>query len=76
VQQEEGQTSLLLQSIHTMIDNHAQATDPAQPKNKPTIPSHAHDGATLQRYLGVGIGWAIMSGAGFGIGSDLINKML
>ena len=30
VQQEEGQTSLLLQSIHSMVDNHVQTAVPPQ----------------------------------------------
>jgi len=32
-------------------------------------------GGTLQRFLGGGFGRAIATGAGFGIGDDLINKI-
>jgi hypothetical protein len=32
-------------------------------------------GGALQRFLGGGFGRAIVTGAGFGIGDDLINKI-
>jgi hypothetical protein len=100
VQQEEGQTSLLLQSIHSMVDNHVQTT--AQPQYQQPQPQYQQpqyeqpqyqqpqyqpqyqqpqyqQGAggmgTLQRFLGGGFGRAIVTGAGFGIGDDLINKI-
>jgi hypothetical protein len=75
VQQEEGQTSLLLQSIHSMVDNHVQATAPAmQPQYEQGVGGMG-GGGTLQRFLGGGFGRAIVSGAGFGIGDDLVRKM-
>jgi hypothetical protein len=93
VQQEEGQTSLLLQSIHSMVDNHVQAApqpqyqDP-QYQQQPQYQQSQYQqpqyqqgyggmggGGTLQRFLGGGFGRAIMTGAGFGIGDDLINKI-
>jgi hypothetical protein len=90
VQQEQGQTSLLLQGIHTMVDNHVQATAaPAQPAQyqqpqyqqpqqypqAPMMGGGMGGGGMLQRFLGGGMGRAIMTGAGFGIGDDLINHI-
>jgi hypothetical protein len=109
VQQEEGQVSLLLQSIHSMVDNHVQATtvppqyqqEPQyqqQPQQQPQYQQPQYQqpqyqqpqyqqpqyqqGAGgmggmggLQRFLGGGFGRAIVTGAGFGIGDDLINKI-
>ena len=94
VQQEEGQVSLLLQSIHSMVDNHVQAAAAAappqyqqpqyqQPKyQQPQYqPQYQQGGGavggmgTLQRFLGGGFGRAIVTGAGFGIGDDIINKI-
>ena len=88
VQQEEGQVSLLLQSIHSMVDNHVQAAAPPQdqlpqdqlpqyqPQPQYQQPQYQQGGGgTLQRFLGGGFGRAIVTGAGFGIGDDLINKI-
>ena len=96
VQQEEGQVSLLLQSIHSMVDNHVQSnTQPGyqqsgyqqQPQyqqgyQQPQYQQNAGGmgggmggGGMLQQFLGGGFGRAIVSGAGFGIGDDLINKI-
>ena len=89
VQQEEGQTSLLLQSIHSMVDNHVQSAPPMQPQyqepqyQQPQYQQQQYQqgyggmggGGTLQRFLGGGFGRAIVTGAGFGIGDDLINKI-
>ena len=90
VQQQQGQTSLLLQSIHSLIDNHLQAaaSTPAptvsyqqppqyqQPQYAPSpMAGGMGGGGMLQRFLGGGMGRAIVNGAGFGIGDDLINKI-
>ncbi len=91
VQQEEGQVSLLLQSIHSMVDNHVQATTvppeyQQQPQyqqpqyqqpqyQQPQYQQGAGGMGGLQRFLGGGFGRAIVTGAGFGIGDDLINKI-
>ena len=89
VQQEEGQVSLLLQSIHSMVDNHVQSTTvppeyQQQPQyhQQPQFQPQYQQGAGgmggmggLQRFLGGGFGRAIVTGAGFGIGDDLINKI-
>jgi len=100
VQQEEGQVSLLLQSIHSMVDNHVQST--GQPgyqqgyqQSQPGYQQQGYQpqpgyqqgyqqqgammggggGGMLQSFLGGGFGRAIVTGAGFGIGDDIINKI-
>jgi hypothetical protein len=84
VQQEEGQVSLLLQSIHSMVDNHVQSVGQPQyqqgqyqqPQYQQQYqPQYQQGGGMLQQFLGGGFGRAIVSGAGFGIGDDLINKI-
>ncbi len=98
VQQEEGQVSLLLQSIHSMVDSHVQQQPPQyqQPQYQQQPPQYQQPqyqqpqyqqpqyqqggmgmggGGTLQRFLGGGFGRAIVTGAGFGIGDDIINKI-
>jgi hypothetical protein len=80
VQQEEGQVSLLLQSIHAMVDSHVQANAVAPPQYQQPVGGYGMGGmgggSTLQRFLGGGFGRAIATGAGFGIGDDLINHIL
>jgi hypothetical protein len=77
VQQEEGKMTLLLQSIHSMVDNHVQSVAPPEPQyQQPRYQQGPARGAELERFLGGTFGRAIMSGAGFGIGSDLVNKVL
>ena len=85
VQQEEGQVSLLLQSIHSMVDNHVQNIPQSDYQQQPQQPQYQQPqyqqgyqqggGGTLQRFLGGGFGRAIVTGAGFGIGDDIINKI-
>ena len=82
VQQEEGQVSLLLQSIHSLVDNHVQSTtvppeyqQQPQFQQQPQYQQGAGGMGGLQRFLGGGFGRAIVTGAGFGIGDDLINKI-
>jgi hypothetical protein len=98
VQQEEGQVSLLLQSIHSMVDNHVQSTGQPgyqQGYQQPQYQQQGYQqpqyqqqgggmggmggmgggGGMLQSFLGGGFGRAIVSGAGFGIGDDIINKI-
>ena len=99
VQQEEGQVSLLLQSIHSMVDNHVQSggqpgyqaqqgyQQPQQGYQQPQYqqgyqPQYQQGGmmgggggGMLQSFLGGGFGRAIVTGAGFGIGDDIINKI-
>jgi hypothetical protein len=102
VQQEEGQVSLLLQSIHSMVENHVQSTgqpgyQQQQGYQQPGYQQQGYQqgyqqpgyqqqggmggmggmggGGMLQSFLGGGFGRAIVSGAGFGIGDDIINKI-
>ena len=86
VQQEQNQTSLLLQSIHSLVDNHVQqqaVAPPQQPQyQQPQYQQPQYHqgggmggGGMLGRFLGGGMGRAIMTGAGFGIGDDLINHI-
>jgi hypothetical protein len=97
VQQEQGQVSLLLQSIHSMVDNHVQATAQSQYQQpgqagyqqpgyqqsgyqqsgyqQPQYQQGSGGGGMLQQFLGGGFGRAIVTGAGFGIGDDIINKI-
>lgn len=83
VRDEEGQTSTLLGSIHSMIDNHVQqvttATTPPPGYQQP-YPMQAGypgggGGGMLQRFLGGGFGRAIATGAGFGIGDEIIQNI-
>jgi hypothetical protein len=85
VQQEQGQVSLLLQSIHSMVNNHVQ-NEAQQQYQQPQYqqaqyqqpgyqPQYQQGGGMLQQFLGGGFGRAIMTGAGFGIGDDIINKI-
>jgi hypothetical protein len=92
VQQEEGQVSLLLQSIHSMVDNHVQNMGQPSYQQQPQYqqpqyqqnyqqPQYQQNvggmggGGMLQQFLGGGFGRAIVTGAGFGIGDDIINKI-
>jgi hypothetical protein len=86
VQQEQGQVSLLLQSIHSMVDNHVQGmAQPGyqqpgyqqpgyqQPGYQPQYQQGS--GGMLQQFLSGGFGRAIVTGAGFGIGDDIIRNI-
>jgi hypothetical protein len=94
VQQEQNQTSLLLESIHNMVDNHVQqaAAPQQQPAPQPQYQPQQYQqapmggmgggmggmgggGGMLSRFLGGNMGRAIVTGAGFGIGDDLINHL-
>jgi hypothetical protein len=96
IRDEESAVTSLLQSIHTLVDNHVQTTASApqyQPPAYPQPPAYqppveyaappqyqpqpyaAAGGGTLHRFLGSGFGQAIVTGAGFGIGDDLINNI-
>jgi hypothetical protein len=77
IQQEQGQVSLLLQSIHSMVNNHVQGM--GQPQYQGGYSSSQYQqggGGMLQQFLGGGFGRAIVAGAGFGIGDDIINAIL
>lgn len=81
VQQEQLQTQAVLQALHDFTVNHLSA-DPQyqqQPVYAPQ-PQYGYQqggaGGMLQRFMGGGFGRAIVTGAGFGIGDDIINKIL
>jgi hypothetical protein len=98
VQQEQGQVSLLLQSIHSMVNNHVQTIGQPgyqQPgyqqggyQQQPQYQQPGYQqggyqqggyqqgsGGMLQQFLGGGFGRAIVTGAGFGIGDDIIKAI-
>jgi hypothetical protein len=103
VQQEEGQVSIVFQSIHSMVDNHVQSTgQPAyqqqggyqQPGYQQQPQGYQQQGmggmggmgggmggmgggagGMLQSFLGGGFGRAVVTGAGFGIGDDIMRKI-
>jgi hypothetical protein len=91
IQQEQGQVSLLLQSIHSMVDNHVQTMgqpgyqqpgyqsqyqQPGYQQPGYQQPQYQQgSGGMLQQFLGGGFGRAIVTGAGFGIGDDIIRSI-
>ncbi len=90
IQEEENQATSLLQSIHDLIVNNLQAQptpayQPAPPPPQPTYqqapvyqqaPAYPQQGGgMLSRLTGSGFGRAIVTGAGFGIGADIINSI-
>jgi hypothetical protein len=91
VHQEEGTASQVMQSIHQLVDNHVQQEQFAQPQyqqpqyqqpmpqyQQPVYqqqPYPQQGGGMLSRFLGGSFGSAIATGAGFGIGEDLINDV-
>ncbi len=87
VQAEENQTAVLLQAIHAMVDNHVQQTAAAPAQSSPAQypqPQYVQPqypagyptgGGMLQRLLGGGFGRAMVTGAGFGIGDNLIQNL-
>lgn len=87
VRDEENQTSQLLQSIHGMVDTHVAQTMAPPPTQyqqpqyqqpqyqQPGYGAPMGGGGMLQRFLGGGFGRAIATGAGFGIGDDLIQNI-
>jgi hypothetical protein len=91
IQQEQNQVSLLLQSIHSMVNNHVQQQQQyqqpqyqqpqyqqpqyQQPQYQQPQYQQPQQGGMLQNFLSGGFGRAIMTGAGFGIGDDIIKKI-
>ena len=93
IQQEQGQMTALLQSIHSFVAT--QAPPPPQQFQQPQYqqaqyqqpqyqqaqyqqqqPQYAQQGGgMLHNFLGGNFGRAIVQGAGFGIGDDLINDL-
>ena len=89
IQAEQNQVSNLLQSFHNYVENQSQAVQPQQspwgnqPQQMPYPQPYAQNyggypqqgGGLLGGLLNSGFGRAIVTGAGFGIGDDLINKI-
>jgi hypothetical protein len=84
IQQEQLQMQSLLQALHDFTVNQLSNPGPAvyqapQPQYAPQ-PMYAQQqgggGGMLSRFLGGGFGRAIVTGAGFGIGDDIINSIL
>ena len=88
IRDEQGSTTQLLQSIHALVDSHVTAApqSPAppyhqppaeysQPQYQPSYSPPAQGGGTLQRFLGGRFGQAIVTGAGIGIGDDIVNSI-
>jgi hypothetical protein len=88
IRDEQSATTELLQGIHSLVDNHVTAAAPAQqpayyqppveysqpPRYQPVYQQPAQGGA-LQRFLGGRFGQAIVTGAGIGIGDDIVNSI-
>ncbi len=90
IRDEQSTTTGLLQAIHALVDGHVAAAEPAyypppaqyaqppqyqapyQPQYQQPAPA---GGGALQRFLGGRFGQAIVTGAGIGIGDDLVNSI-
>ena len=90
IQEEENQATSLLQSIHDFMVNNLQAQPQPAYQQPPPPPQPAYQqapvyqqapaytqqgGGMLSRLTGSGFGRAIVTGAGFGIGADIINSI-
>lgn len=91
IQAEQNQVSNLLQALHGFVENQSQALPASVPQSVPQqgwqqtpyppqgYPQGGYQGYPQQGGFGgffnSGFGRAILTGAGFGIGDDLINKI-
>jgi hypothetical protein len=65
IQQEQGQVTLLLQSIHSMVDNHVQAVSPAPAPPVQQQPQYQQPQYQQQSgFLGGGMGMGGVGGGG------------
>lgn len=85
IQQEQLQMQSLLQAMHDFTVDHLSGAAGQQPQYAPqpvyaAQPGYGYQqggaGGMLSRFMGGGFGRAIMTGAGFGIGDDIINHIL
>ena len=79
IQQEQLQMQSLLQAMHDFTVNQLNTNQQYQPAYAPQPMYNQQQGGgggALSRFLGGGFGRAIATGAGFGIGDDLINHIL
>jgi hypothetical protein len=86
IRDEQSTTTELLQAIHALIDSHVAAAAPQpayypppteysqQPQHQPSYQQPSQGGA-LQRFLGGRFGQAIVTGAGIGIGDDIVDSI-
>ncbi len=81
IQQEQQQTMTVMQSVHQAVQNDLQGQggqwQPSFPQtpNAGFVPQQPQSGGFLNSLEHSGFGQAIMTGAGFGIGDDLINSI-
>ncbi|MFG1931304.1 hypothetical protein ACGFK1_11685 [Mycobacterium sp. NPDC048908] len=87
IRDEQSSTTELLQAIHALVDNHVATVPPmppaysappaqySQPQYQQGYPQSGQGGGALQRFLGGRFGQAIVTGAGIGIGDDLVNSI-
>ncbi|HTI77405.1 MAG TPA: hypothetical protein VL634_20570 [Mycobacterium sp.] len=85
IRDEQTTTTGLLQAIHALVDNHVNAAAPLAPATaatysqppqyQPGYPQPTQGGGGLQRFLGGRFGQAIVTGAGIGIGDDIVNSI-
>ena len=87
IRDEQSTTTELLQAIHALIDSHVAAAAPQSayypppaeysqpPQYQPSYPQPNQGGGTLQRFLGGRFGQAIVTGAGIGMGDDIVNSI-
>jgi hypothetical protein len=87
IQAEQNQVSNLLQALHGFVENQSQALQQMpqqnpwgqQPQQQPMpYPQQGYPqqgGGLLGGLFNSGFGRAIVTGAGFGIGDDIINKI-
>lgn len=85
IRDEQTTTTELLQAIHALVDGHVvSAAQYAQPAYTPPAPQYPVQpqyspappaGGALQRFLGGRFGQAMVTGAGIGIGDDLVNSI-
>jgi hypothetical protein len=83
IQQEQLQMQSLLQALHDFTVSQFSSSAPGQPQYAPQYapqPMYSQQqgagGGMFSRFLGGGFGRAIVTGAGFGIGDDIINSIL
>jgi hypothetical protein len=79
IQQEQLQMQSLLQALHDFTVSQLSTSAQGQRQYAPQPRYNQQQGAgggMLSRFVGGGFGRAIVSGAGFGIGDDIINRIL
>ncbi|MBU2769297.1 hypothetical protein HAP94_24850 [Acidithiobacillus ferrivorans] len=82
IQQEQQTAMAVMQAVHQAAQNELQGQDgqwqPSFPQtpNAGFVPQQPQSGGFLNSLVHSGFGQAMMTGAGFGIGDDLINSIL